>query len=73
VSLPPVLGPVFFALAFTFVQEPGASAVHQHIQRGGTDAVRQLHPQALLALARGAEIRHLPVQTDHAQQALDSA
>ena len=71
--LPSVLGPVFLALPFAFAQELDARAVYQQVQCRGAGPVGQLHPQALLAPAHGAEVRHLPVQVRHAQQAVHQA
>ncbi len=71
--LTPVLGSVFLALPLAFAQELDAGAVNQQVQRRGAGPVGQLHAQAFLTPAHGAEVGHFPVQTRQAQQAFNRA
>ncbi len=56
-------------LAFALDLDPGA--VDQQVQRALGAPIRDVHGQGLLAAGQRAEVRHLPVQADQLQQALD--
>jgi len=45
----------------------------QKVQRASPTTIRQVYVQRLLTAAKGAEIRHLPVQPYQLQQALNEA
>lgn len=61
----------FTPLTFALDLDPGA--VDQQMQRTLRPPMRDVHGKALLATAERAEVRHVPVQADQAEQALDEA
>jgi len=67
------LATVFAGVPFAFTLDLDACAVDQQVQRPLRAAKMDVDGKGLLTAARGAEIRHIPVQTDERQQALHEA